>query len=367
MQYLYDYIYPSRSEWILIATHCVVFITGLVGNALVCIAVYTNYSMRTVTNVYIVNLAIADFFVILICLPPSVVWDVTETWFLGESMCKIVLYFQSISVTVSVLTLTFISVDRWYAICFPLRYRTKITRAIASVAFIWIVALISDVPEFLALTLKPMNSKLRYETVLFTQCQTTWDIETEKNFYIVRLVTLYILPLFLMTIAYFKIVRVLWKSETIPGHRESRNHHQYTTCGYARGSQMPASNTSTMGQLRARRKAAKMLVAVVIMFAVCYAPVHTFNIMRYTDTLPHNELTSIFSLLSHWLCYANSAINPIIYNFMSGKFRREFRNALEKCRCARIRVEDRSLNHSTPASRMNNVSPGSRNNADHFC
>lgn len=43
----------------------------------------------------------------------------------------------------------------------------------------------------------------------------------------------------------------------------------------------PAANSSTMGQLRARRKAAKMLVAVVVMFASCYFPVHVLNILRY--------------------------------------------------------------------------------------
>lgn len=43
----------------------------------------------------------------------------------------------------------------------------------------------------------------------------------------------------------------------------------------------PAANSSTMGQLRARRKAAKMLVAVVVMFALCYLPVHVLNILRY--------------------------------------------------------------------------------------
>lgn len=44
----------------------------------------------------------------------------------------------------------------------------------------------------------------------------------------------------------------------------------------------PAANSSTMGQLRARRKAAKMLVAVVVMFASCYFPVHVLNILRYS-------------------------------------------------------------------------------------
>lgn len=89
-----DYMYPKHYEWVLIALHSVVFLVGLVGNALVCVAVYRNHSMRTVTNYFIVNLAVADFLVILFCLPPTVLWDVTETWFFGKAMCKIVLYIQ---------------------------------------------------------------------------------------------------------------------------------------------------------------------------------------------------------------------------------------------------------------------------------
>ncbi|PSN49031.1 hypothetical protein C0J52_09644 [Blattella germanica] len=88
------HIFPTTYEWVLIALHSVVFLAGLIGNALVCVAVYRNHSMRTVTNYFIVNLAVADFMVILFCLPPTVVWDVTETWFMGTALCKIVLYFQ---------------------------------------------------------------------------------------------------------------------------------------------------------------------------------------------------------------------------------------------------------------------------------
>lgn len=77
-----------------------------IGNALVCLAVYSNQSMRTVTNIFIVNLAVADFFVILLCLPPTVVWDVTETWFLGEVLCKVVIYFQVCSLCLLAVLIT---------------------------------------------------------------------------------------------------------------------------------------------------------------------------------------------------------------------------------------------------------------------
>lgn len=89
-----DILTPSGVQWVFIVAHTVAFIVGLIGNALVCLAVYRNHSMRTVTNYFIVNLAVADFMVILFCLPPTLVWDVTSTWFFGNVLCKTVLYFQ---------------------------------------------------------------------------------------------------------------------------------------------------------------------------------------------------------------------------------------------------------------------------------
>ena len=91
---MYNYIYPKPHQWLLIGLNIIVFILGLGGNALVCLAVYRNHSMRTVTNYFIVNLAVADLLVIIVCLPPTVVWDITLTWFLGLIPCKIVLYLQ---------------------------------------------------------------------------------------------------------------------------------------------------------------------------------------------------------------------------------------------------------------------------------
>lgn len=94
IELMVQHIFPKFTDWVLIAMHSVVFIIGLIGNALVCMAVYRNHSMRTVTNYFIVNLAVADLLVLLICLPPSVLWDVTETWFLGLKLCKAVPYLQ---------------------------------------------------------------------------------------------------------------------------------------------------------------------------------------------------------------------------------------------------------------------------------
>lgn len=86
------YIFPNTTEWILISLFALTFFTGLVGNFLVCFAIWRNRTMRTVTNIFIVNLAMSDLTVIIVCLPPTLLSDVTETWFMGLAMCKIALY-----------------------------------------------------------------------------------------------------------------------------------------------------------------------------------------------------------------------------------------------------------------------------------
>lgn len=318
---MFDYIFPKFWDWVLIATHSIVFLVGLVGNALVCIAVYRNHSMRTVTNYFIVNLAVADFLVLLLCQPFTVLWDITETWFFGLALCKAVPYLQTVSVTVSILTLTFISIDRWYAICLPLTFKSTTGRAKTAIILIWTMALLFDIPDLVVLETFPATTKV--VTILFTRCDISGSKDIQVTITIVRIIFLYTGPLIFMTVAYWQIVQVLWRTH-IPGHsapaRDSQTSQLQPSCG-----EIPEA------QLRYRRKAAKMLVTVVVTFAICYFPVHLHLLLRYTIMIPSSKLINSMTLIAHGLCYFNSAVNPLIYNFMSGKFRKEFKRSF---RCA---------------------------------
>ena len=107
--YLYDVIqkmvYPQVYEWFLIAAYAIVLVAALAGNTLVCFAVLKNEHMRTVTNYYIVNLGFADILVSLLCLPITVVVDVSETWFFGQTACRFIPYFQVSSYELIAITL----------------------------------------------------------------------------------------------------------------------------------------------------------------------------------------------------------------------------------------------------------------------
>lgn len=87
-------------EWSLVMFYVIVFTIGLAGNALVFCVVLFNPFMRTVTNVFLVNLAVADFLVILLCMPPTLVEDIRQTWYFGAELCKLAKFMQVSSETI---------------------------------------------------------------------------------------------------------------------------------------------------------------------------------------------------------------------------------------------------------------------------
>ncbi|XP_061385399.1 neuropeptide SIFamide receptor-like [Danaus plexippus] len=98
------------------AVYCIayllVFVVGLVGNCFVIAVVYRSPRMRTVTNFFIVNLAVADILVIVFCLPATLMSNIFVPWVLGWLMCKTVPYVQGLSVAASVYSLVAVSLDR---------------------------------------------------------------------------------------------------------------------------------------------------------------------------------------------------------------------------------------------------------------
>ncbi|KAM4835756.1 orexin receptor type 2 [Thomomys bottae] len=294
--------------------------------------------MRTVTNYFIVNLSLADVMVTVTCLPATLVVDITETWFFGQSLCKVIPYLQTVSVSVSVLTLSCIALDRWYAICHPLMFKSTAKRARNSIVVIWVVSCVIMVPQAVVMECSSMLPGLANKTLLFTVCDERWAGDVYPRVYhtCFFLVT-YVAPLCLMVLAYLQIFRKLWCRQ-IPGASSVAQRKWKPLQSQGPGRQ-PRPRVSAMAaeikQIRARRKTARMLMVVLAVFAICYLPVSILNMLkRVFGMFAHaedRETVYAWFTFSHWLVYANSAANPIIYNFLSGKFREEFRAAFSCC------------------------------------
>ena len=101
-----------------------IFVIALLGNGVVCYIVHSSPRMKTVTNYFIVNLAVGDVLMSLFCVPFSFVSILLlQYWPFGSLLCHLVNYSQAVSVLVSAYTLVAISVDRYIAILWPLRPR----------------------------------------------------------------------------------------------------------------------------------------------------------------------------------------------------------------------------------------------------
>ncbi|XP_069865081.1 orexin/Hypocretin receptor type 1 [Dipodomys merriami] len=345
LRYLWhDYLYPKQYEWVLIAAYVAVFLVALVGNTLVCLAVWRNHHMRTVTNYFIVNLSLADVLVTAICLPASLLVDITESWLFGHALCKVIPYLQAVSVSVAVLTLSFIALDRWYAICHPLLFKSTARRARGSILGIWAVSLAVMVPQAAVMECSSVLPELANRTRLFSVCDERWaDDLYPKIYHSCFFIVTYLAPLGFMAMAYFQIFRKLWGRQ-IPG----------TTSALVRNWKRPSDQLEAqeqglsiesqpraraflaeVKQMRVRRKTAKMLMVVLLVFALCYLPISVLNVLKRVFGMFHQardrEAVYACFTFSHWLVYANSAANPIIYNFLSGKFREQFKAAFSCC------------------------------------
>ncbi|KAH8281123.1 hypothetical protein KR054_011996 [Drosophila jambulina] len=340
--------------------YIVVFLVGLIGNSFVIAVVLRAPRMRTVTNYFIVNLAIADILVIVFCLPATLIGNIFVPWMLGWLMCKFVPYIQGVSVAASVYSLIAVSLDRFIAIWWPLKQMTK-RRARIMIIGIWVIALVTTIPWLLFFDLVPAE-ELFSDTLLsaYSQpqylCQEVWPQGTNGNLYflLANLVACYLLPMSLITLCYV----LIWfkvSTRSIPG--ESKD------------AQMDRM------QQKSKVKVIKMLVAVVILFVLSWLPLYViFARIKFGSDISPQELEVLKKVipLAQWLGSSNSCINPILYS-VNKKYRRGFA-AIIKSRscCGRLRYYDNvAIASSTTSTRKSShyhqnssrKSPGSKGNA----
>lgn len=120
-----------------------IIIIGVIGNFLTLFVIIRYDPLRDVTGMFLANLAVADLLQTMFGMPLIAASAFRSQWIFGEALCTISGLTNSLFCITSVLTLTAVSVDRWLAICYPLKYRTRLTVARAGIvlAYIWFHAL----------------------------------------------------------------------------------------------------------------------------------------------------------------------------------------------------------------------------------
>uniref|UniRef100_A0AAY4BMF6 Neuropeptide FF receptor 1 n=1 Tax=Denticeps clupeoides TaxID=299321 RepID=A0AAY4BMF6_9TELE len=299
-----------------------IFLLCMTGNGLVCLIVLKNHHMRTVTNLFILNLAISDLLVGIFCIPTTLVDNLITGWPFSNAVCKLSGFVQGVSVCASVFTLVAIAVDRFRCIVYPFKPKLNLLVAKATIGIVWLLAFAIMFPSVIMLEVKQENGHyMVYDddvnrTSPLYYCYETWpNPEMRKIYTTVLFVHIYLLPLTLIILLYICIGAKLYTT-TVLSHAEQ-----------------PEAGPGVKPTISHRKvKVIKMLILVALLFMLSWLPLWT--LMLLTDyARPEGDrldlLTAYVFPFSHWLAFSNSSVNPIIYGYFNENFRRGFQAACQ--------------------------------------
>jgi hypothetical protein len=106
---------PASMETIVLLSMLFIIIgtVGLIGNSLVIIVILFDRKMRqSLTNIFIMNLAVADFVIMLVGIPEIVQFMMNRGWLLGAALCKVNRFILVVSLYVSILSLVSVCIER---------------------------------------------------------------------------------------------------------------------------------------------------------------------------------------------------------------------------------------------------------------
>ncbi|XP_078573425.1 G-protein coupled receptor 54-like [Branchiostoma floridae x Branchiostoma japonicum] len=276
----------------------VILLIGGVGNSLVIYIVARFSEMRTVTNYYIVNLAVTDLAFLVCCIPFTTINYLTYGWIFGKTMCTFVFYMMQVTVQATCITLAVLSIDRYCAIVHPLRsinFRTPKVAAVTS-GCTWIGSFLLALPLGMNLQLEEVNN-FGPQVI----CKEVWpSTSAQRSYMLYTFLITYVIPLVFCTFSCSLIVRSIL-------NRFSISHAQKTNA-----------------QAKQTRRTSCMVVGVVVLFAVCWLPNHVINMWAVfkPDMQKISETTAWLKTVALILCYSNSAVNPFVYTLLGENYRR---------------------------------------------
>ncbi|KAB5546772.1 hypothetical protein PHYPO_G00075780 [Pangasianodon hypophthalmus] len=250
---------PWRVALWSLAYSCVL-VVAVFGNLVVIWIIVAHKRMRTVTNYFLLNLAVSDASMAALNTPVNFIYAAHGDWYFGDAYCKFHNFFPVAAVFASIYSMTAIAVDRYMAIIHPLKPRFSATLTRVVIVCVWGAAVALAFPLCFYSKTTPIPKR--------TLCYVAWPHRRSDAFmyHIIIAVLVYLLPLVVMAITYSMVGVTLW------------------------GGGMPGNSSDNyLEQLHAKRKVVKMMIVVVVTFALCWLPYHIYFIV-----------TGLYSNISKW-------------------------------------------------------------------
>lgn len=297
---------------------CVIFAVGIIGNATLLRIIYQNKSMRNGPNALIASLALGDLIYIAIDIPINVYKLLAMRWPFADSvfglfLCKLFPFLQKASVGITVLNLCALSVDRYRAVASWSRVQGTGVPTVTAVEIvvIWLLSVLLAVPEAVGFNMVTFDYKNVTIRTCMLQPQTPFMTfyRDAKDWWLFGFY--FCVPLACSAVFYGLM-----------------------TCEMLRH-QKGSLRIALSEHLKQRREVAKAVFCLVLIFALCWFPLHLSRLLKKTIYKAHDahrcELLNFLLVLDYLsinMATINSCINPIILYFVSKKFKNCFKSCL---------------------------------------
>lgn len=304
---------------------CIFIFTGIPGNFLVCYLVRRTRRLRTVTNLIISNLAVADLGVCLFNIPVSLVTVSFNSWLLTDSVCHIAGFTNAVFLFEALWSLALVSISRYWCIVQPAKFSTIFTRrrTMALITATWALSLLCALPPFFGWS--HYSFRISKSTCYF-------DLRENIPYTVTLAIVVFILPYILITVPYYRIFRF------IRGHSRKMSING-----------MSASVRKTNRPTFQDFKVTKLLLVVVCVFVACWTPHIVVNLLNGFAMI--QPIPRILDSISTFLTFLSSSCNPFIYGLMNKKFRKGFRAVLcapcQKCAKKKVSKLQRKISGET--------------------
>ncbi|XP_072319735.1 5-hydroxytryptamine receptor 4 [Eucyclogobius newberryi] len=296
--------FRSRTSRVFLYTFLsLAIVCTVVGNSLVVLSIAYFKRLRSPTNSFVMSLAVADCLVGLVVMPYSMVRTIDGCWLFGPLFCQIHSSLDVMLCTASIFHLSCIAFDRYYAVCNPLCYASKMSnnRVVSLIVICWVFpSFISVGPVTLELHVASTDVQMPEDGCVFVVNQVYAVVASVVSFY---------LPMLIMLLAYWKIYKVAkrqarqisaMESQTVKDTSKKQRHRN---------------------AMKRERKAAKILGIVMGVFLLFWMPFFTVNVV---DPFIGYRTGVVVWDVFLWLGYLNSSLNPFLYGLFNRSFRRAF-------------------------------------------
>ncbi|XP_061878040.1 C-C chemokine receptor type 9-like [Entelurus aequoreus] len=280
-----------------------IFVLGALGNLMV-VWIYTTVRnrLKTMTDVYLLNLAVADL--LFLCTLPFWAMDATKGWDFGVSLCKVVSAVYRINFFSSMFLLMCISVDRYIAIVQVTKAQNwkkkRLFYSKLACVVVWSVSILFALPEFLFAQVKTDLSGSSFCVLLY------WNNINNRTKILVLSLQIcmgFFVPLLVMIFCYSVIIRTLLQARNFEKH-----------------------------------KALRVIFIVVFVFVVSQLPHNSLLMMEASQaantTITECSVVKRFDVagqIAKSLAYTHACLNPFLYVFVGVRFRQDLMSMVKMC------------------------------------